>query len=130
GNELVAICHMPENDVVVRLFDAGMTGIEVKIDTNNLAAWRFQILEFLVCVDVLDRDHINRAYEAVLVVVGEKWSCRQCAWIDVKRAKTGNEVGQLDERAHLLVGRRGRGLLDAAGSENRYCTEDERCQSG
>src|SRR2546426_10572887 len=48
-------------------------------------------------------DHVDRADELALFVVGEERPGRQCFRIDVQRAEAGDEVRERDERADLLV---------------------------
>src|SRR5260370_37525635 len=119
GNARVTIRHMPQNDVVVRLFYTVLAGVVVHIDVDDPAAWRLEVVELLMGLDVLDRDHVDRTDQHAFVIIGEEGPGRQRLRVDVERAEAGDEVGQLDERADLLVRRGRRRLFAASGRDGR-----------
>src|SRR5689334_7581239 len=81
-----------------------MAGIELDRNVIGLFFRRRQI-EFLLRIEVRQRDHEDRTDELALVVVSEEWPCRKRCRIDVKRSKPGHEARQLHQLADLLVGR-------------------------
>ena len=50
----------------------GMAGVEVDVDVVDVAAGRREIVEALVRVQVVDRDHVDGADQLAVVVVGEE----------------------------------------------------------
>ena len=119
---LVGLRHMPEHDVVVRLLDPGVAGIEVHRDVVDLAAGRGEVVELLLSGDVLSRDHVDGADQLAVAVVGQEGAGRERLGINVERAETRQEVGQFHEFADLLVGAAGWGFLDLIGRERWLAT--------
>ena len=122
---------MPQHHVRMGLLDPGMAGVEVDIDMVDLAARRGEIIEALVLVgQVLDREHVDRADECALVVVGEERTGGQGLRVDIELAEPRQEVGQLHEFAHLLVGAARRGFLDLIGGQGRHGEGSGKCKCG
>src|SRR5579885_929459 len=63
---------VPEHDVIVRIRHAGMAGVEIEAHVIDLAAGRREIAERLLAVQVLERDHVDRADQLAVVVIGEE----------------------------------------------------------
>src|SRR3954470_10361486 len=108
---LLLLRHVPQHDVVVRIGHARMTGIEIQAHVVNVPTRRGQIIERLLLRDVLQRDHVDRAYQLALMIVGQEGTGRQRAWVDIQRAKAGDEIGQFHQLAYLLVGTAGWRML-------------------
>ena len=118
---LVGLRNVPQDDMRMGLLDPRMAGVEVDVHMIDLAAGRGEIVEALVLVgEVLDGQHVDRADEPPLAVVGQERAGRQGLGIDIELAEPRQEVGQLHELAHLLVGARGRSLLDLVGGAGRH----------
>src|SRR3546814_15422317 len=64
-------------------------------------------------LDVLQRDHVDRADELAAAVVGEEGAGREGRGIDIESPQARQEVGQRHERAYLFVVAAGRRLLNA-----------------
>ena len=61
-----------------------------------------QIAERLLRVHVLERDHVDRADQLPLMVVGEKRPGRERRGIDVEGPEPGNEIGKRNELTDRL----------------------------
>ncbi len=117
---LVGLRDVPQDDMGMGLLDTGVAGVEVDVHMVDLAAGRGEIVEALVLVrEVLDGKHVDRADETPVAVIGQERAGRQGLRIDIELAEPRQEVGQLHEFAHLLVGARRRRLLDLVGGQRR-----------
>src|SRR3546814_5343998 len=97
----------------MRLLHARMAGVVVHVDMVDLLPGGGEIVEFLVRLDVLQRDHVDRADELAAAVVGEEGAGREGRGIDIESPQARQEVGQRHERAYLFVVAAGRRLLNA-----------------
>src|SRR5690348_13132742 len=68
-----------------------------------LALPDFQAGERFLGVHVFERDHVDRAHEMPLMVIGEKRPGWERGGIDVQGPETGQKTGQGNELTSLLV---------------------------
>src|SRR5690349_17414257 len=80
-----------------------MSRVEDDVHVIGRRPANLQIIERLLGVHVLERDHVNGARQVTVVVVGEKRPGGECRGIDIQCAEPGDEVGERDERADFLV---------------------------
>ena len=80
-----------------------MTGVEDDVYVIDALASDLQIAERLLRVHILERNHVDRAHQRPLMVVGEERPRGEGGGIDVQGAEPGYEVRQRDERADFRV---------------------------
>ena len=94
-----------------------VTRVEVHVHVVDFLLRRHQAVEGLVSLDVLERDHVDRADQLADPVVGQERAGRQRGRFDVERAEPREEIREGDEAADLLVvAARGRGHLGLGGN--------------
>src|SRR3954467_7338444 len=69
---LVGFGHVPEDDVVMGLFHSWVASVVIHVDVVDSAPGGLQIVKLLLPLEVLDRDHVDRADELAVVVIGEE----------------------------------------------------------
>ena len=87
----------------MRIGNSRMSGVEVHIHMIDFHLGYLKILEFLMLVHVLERNHVDAAHELTFAVIREKRAGWQCGRIDIKRSHTGDKVRQGNKGAHFLV---------------------------
>src|SRR5215831_20452306 len=95
--------HMPEDDVIVRLWDPGMATRIVNVDMIHGDGSSLDDLHHLVSIEVLYRHHVDRADEKSLTIVGTERTQRQSVRLHVEPAETGVEIRKAHELADPFV---------------------------
>jgi hypothetical protein len=96
--------------MVVRIGYPWMPIIVIDVDMVHLCLRAGQYIEGLASSEISERDHIDRAYQIALSVIGQKRARRQSCGVNVERAEAGEVIGQLGQRAQLPIVAAGRGL--------------------
>ena len=101
---LALLVYMPDHEVVVRHVDSGMATIVIERNVIAFLTDGLQIELFLI-VDVLHRDHVDRADKPIPAVIGEKGPGWERLGLDVEHTDTWKEAREVHKRADLLVSR-------------------------
>jgi hypothetical protein len=96
--------------MVVRIGYPWMPIIVIDVDVVHLCLRARQYIEGLARPEIRERDHIDRAYQIALPVIGQKRARRQSYGVNLERTEAGEVIGQLGQRAQLLIVTAGRGL--------------------
>ena len=84
---------MPQHDMDVRFFDARVAGIVVDVDMIDIAAGSCNVLEALVRIEVLGRQHVDGADQLAIMIVGKERTGRKGGRVDEELAHSGKEIG-------------------------------------
>jgi hypothetical protein len=101
---------VPEHGRVVRIGYSWMPIIVLDVDVVHLCLHAGQCIEGLASPELPKRDHIDRAYQIALAVIGQKRARRESCGVNVERAEAREVIGQLGKRAQLLIVAAGWGL--------------------
>src|SRR3546814_13119530 len=106
----------------MRLLHAWMAGVVVHVDMIDLLPGGGEIVVFLVRLDVLQRDHVDRADELAAAVVGEVGAVRQGIGIVIMVSQTRLEFGQRHERHARFAFVYERRILSTTPAYSSSCT--------
>src|SRR4051794_34821217 len=94
---------MPKDNVIMGLIDTWVAAVVIDVHVVHANRRAGEILKLSMGIKVLDRYHIDSAYQPALAVIGAKGADRKCLRLNIKCAQTRIEVRETHEFAYLSI---------------------------